>query len=929
MGTWGNNDVGVVLYLILQTSVMILAKEILAILTEFGGLTGGAPGPVAVRFLLPTFFWSILAWVAYKEWVKTKSQKDIYIGIASVIGMARELLMLTAEYGSLRGYISFDFMYKFYPPLEHAATMISCILIAFAFMNYLGKKEHISRRFVIISSVITFILYVAIALQWPAYLKDDPGATFRTFWGEWADRMAASIFMGYALSIFLSIKRRGTKVQNTLILGFLFFFLDEFLMIFNISAHDRYVNVYAPIRHNLHIWAIPLFLGTYWGELRSGLSTALNQVEDEKSKTDAILASMGDAVSIQDLDYRIRYQNAAQKDLSGDHVGEYCYLAYEYNVSKCGGCPVAMVFQDGQIHRVERTIQRPEGVKCIEITASSLKNAKGEIIAGIEIGRDVTARKKMQEKIQEEVAERIRIADMLRKSEERYRDIIENQTEHVSRYLPGGILTYVNEALIKALGARPEDLLGNSFYSLIHEEDRQVVAREIELLTKEEPNNVSEGRLVFPDGNVHWHQWSNRALFDDRGDIIEYQSVGRDISEWKLAEELLKESEDMFKSFAENALVGIYLIQDSAMKYVNPQFVKMVGYSVDECLDEKFINAVAHPDDLSIILENMRRRIGGEITTAHYEFKLIKKTKEIINVEVYGSRVLYKNRPAIIGTILDISKRKQDEEKLKIAYDTLEERVKERTKELVRVNESLAVLVSDLRRSKETITAHEKHLKALVTQLSLTEERERRRIATGLHENIGQILALIRIELGALAESVHSAETCDEIQQIRELIDQAIQFVRTLTVDLSPPMLYELGFDAAVQRLVEQFQGRYDVRFYFQTDGDKRPLDDAMRTLLFNIVRELMVNVVKHAKAETATISVLRDANEIKIAVKDDGKGFDTTEIRPNGSNEGFGILNIFERLNTLGGRIDIQSVINSGTTVLVTVPWNLQALNN
>jgi signal transduction histidine kinase len=142
-------------------------------------------------------------------------------------------------------------------------------------------------------------------------------------------------------------------------------------------------------------------------------------------------------------------------------------------------------------------------------------------------------------------------------------------------------------------------------------------------------------------------------------------------------------------------------------------------------------------------------------------------------------------------------------------------------------------------------------------------------------------------------------------------------------------MLYELGFDAAVQRLVEQFQGRYDVRFYFQTDGDKRPLDDAMRTLLFNIVRELMVNVVKHAKAETATISVLRDANEIKIAVKDDGKGFDTTEIRPNGSNEGFGILNIFERLNTLGGRIDIQSVINSGTTVLVTVPWNLQALNN
>jgi signal transduction histidine kinase len=96
-----------------------------------------------------------------------------------------------------------------------------------------------------------------------------------------------------------------------------------------------------------------------------------------------------------------------------------------------------------------------------------------------------------------------------------------------------------------------------------------------------------------------------------------------------------------------------------------------------------------------------------------------------------------------------------------------------------------------------------------------------------------------------------------------------------------------------------------------------------MRILLFNVVRELMVNVVKHAKAQTGAISVLRDANEIKITVEDDGIGFDTTQIRPNGSNEGFGILNISERLNSIGGRIEIKSVINSGTAVLVTVPWN------
>ena len=908
---------------------MIVVNEILSILGEFGGLKGGDPGQVIVRFLLPAFFWSILAWVAYNEWLKTKSRKDLYIIVASVIGIARELLMFTSEYGSLRGYIPFDYMYNFYPPLERAATMLSCILIASAFMNYLVKEQHISRTFMICSSVITVIIYIASAPQWPAYLKDHQGASFHTFWGEWPDRIAGSIFMGYAIWIFLSEKRRGAKVQNTLILGLLFFFLDEFLMIFNILTHYQHVDVYAPVRHNLHIWAIPCFLGTYWGELRSGLYAALAHIDNEKSKTDAILSNMGESVTIQDTDYRIIYQNDAQKEHSGDHVGDYCYQVYEYKGSPCGGCPVAMAFQDGQVHRVERTVHRPEGVIHFEITASALRNTGGEIIGGIEIVRDVTVRKQMEEKIQKEMAERIRLDDKLRKSEERYRAIVENQTDFVGRFLPGGIVTYANEAMTKAFGVELEALLGNSFYPFIHEEDREAVIRKIESLTKEQPDGVLENRLVFPDGSVRWHQWTNRAFFDEYGSIVEYQSVGRDISERRLAEELLRESEDMFKSFAENALVGVYLVQDSVMKYVNPQFVKMFGYSVDECLDGTFISTCAYPDDLPIILENMRRRIGGGITTAHYDFRLIKKTGEIVNVEVYGSRVFYKNRPAIIGTILDISERKQAEEELKTAHNELETRVKERTKELLEMNESLEVLVADLKLSKETISANEKHLKALVIQLSSTEERERLRIATALHENIGQILALIRIDMGALAESANSVEVCDEIRQIRELIDQVIQFVRTLTLDLCPPMLYELGFDAAVQRLVEQYQDRYDVRFCFQSDEEKRPLDDGMRILLFNIVRELMVNVVKHAKAETATISVLRAADEIKIAVKDDGIGFDDTKIRPKSSDEGFGILSITERVNSIGGRMEIQSQINSGTTVIVTVPWNSVTNNN
>jgi PAS domain S-box-containing protein len=478
----------------------------------------------------------------------------------------------------------------------------------------------------------------------------------------------------------------------------------------------------------------------------------------------------------------------------------------------------------------------------------------------------------------------------------------------------------VNNAMAKRLGRKAGECVGLLCHEAMHGSSGP-------------PENCPLARTLR-DGLPHSEEMhegclgghfviGSTPLCNKLGQMTGAVHVAHDITERKQAEDLLRESEGMFKSLAESALVGIYLMQDDRFKYVNPRFAELFGYAVDECLDQKFYDTSAHPDDMPLIRENMRGRLCGEIPNAHYEFRGIKKTGEIINVEVFGSGVIYKQKPAIIGTMLDISQRKQAEEELRISHNELENRVKERTRELLQVNESLNVLVSELKLSKETISAHEKDLKSLVIELTSTEDRERRRIAKTLHENIGQILALIRIELGALTESVKSAEACDEIRQIRALIGEVMQFVRTLTVDLCPPMLYELGFYAAVQQLVEQFLEKYNISFDFIRDGEGGPIDQGMCILLFNVVRELMVNVVKHAKAQTAAISLLRDANEIKITVEDYGIGYDTTQIRPNGSNEGFGILNISERLHSIGGRIEIKSVINSGTTVFVTVPWN------
>ena len=143
----------------------------------------------------------------------------------------------------------------------------------------------------------------------------------------------------------------------------------------------------------------------------SGLKDALKRAEDEREKTNAIIASIGDGISIQSTDYRVLYQNQIHQDFIGNHLGEFCYAGYEKRDSLCEGCAVARSFQDGNIHRSERIVPFPEGNKYFEITSSPLRDSTGAIIAGIELVRDVTERARATEAI---AAEKERLAVTLR-----------------------------------------------------------------------------------------------------------------------------------------------------------------------------------------------------------------------------------------------------------------------------------------------------------------------------------------------------------------------------------------------------------------------------------------------------------------------------------------------------------------------------------
>jgi signal transduction histidine kinase len=210
-------------------------------------------------------------------------------------------------------------------------------------------------------------------------------------------------------------------------------------------------------------------------------------------------------------------------------------------------------------------------------------------------------------------------------------------------------------------------------------------------------------------------------------------------------------------------------------------------------------------------------------------------------------------------------------------------------------------------------------------QLARVEERERRQLAGYLHDAIGQNLALTRIKLGALRQALAETDHADHVQQIRELVEQSIQATRSLTFELSPPLLHDLGLAAAVEWLTEDIEQRHGLRVSLQCIGDLRSLDQDTRTTMFSAVRELLINVVKHARADHAEVRLQCGPGRVRASVADDGRGFDPGDAesprKPEGG--GFGLFSLKERLQSAGGELCVESEPGTGTVVRVKLPLN------
>ncbi|MDN7024898.1 PAS domain S-box protein [Methanoculleus sp. FWC-SCC1] len=266
----------------------------------------------------------------------------------------------------------------------------------------------------------------------------------------------------------------------------------------------------------------------------------------------------------------------------------------------------------------------------------------------------------------EQAVERKRMDEALRASEERYRAVVESQTELICRFRPDGMLVFANDAFCHYYG-RPKcsELVGTRFFPAIPKDEHDLIREHFSSLTPANPVGNVEHRVIMPDGTIRWQQWSDRALFDDERRVIEYQSVGRDVTDRKRAEEALKDSETRFKVLAEKSLVGVYIVRNGIFTYVNPRFAHIFGYRVDEMVGVRGFDDLALADDLAVVRDMLQKMRTGAEGFPHFEFRGVRKDGETITAEVYGSETAIQGSQDIIGTLLDISDRKKMEVSLK------------------------------------------------------------------------------------------------------------------------------------------------------------------------------------------------------------------------------------------------------------------------
>ena len=488
-----------------------------------------------------------------------------------------------------------------------------------------------------------------------------------------------------------------------------------------------------------------------------------------------------------------------------------------------------------------------------------------------------------------DITERRRKEEQRREAELKYRTLIEQ--------IPAGTFIDIfddsSPLLFRPLYASPqfEAMLGYTleemqadpelWRKLLHPEDRERILAELKRHYVTGEPFAQDYRLITRDGRVLWVSDAARVIRDSAGRPKFSQGILLDITERKQAEAALTESQRRLQALFDNALDAILLIDDSA-RYVgaNPGACALTGYRREELL-QLTVGDITPAPNREQSQELWRAFIAAGQQSGEYTLR--RKDGTTVEVEY---RAVANIVPGLnLAVLRDITERKREEANL---------------------------------------AEHAARLRALSRRLVEAQEVERRHLARELHDQVGQNLTALNINLSILRSQLSSGPAATSVSRLDDslrLVDETVARIRDVMAELRPAVLDDYGLLAALRWYAGRFSERTGI--VTQVHGaDLMPyLPAAVETALFRIAQEALTNVTKHAQAKLVTIALETPDRATRLIIADDGFGFTPTEPRQAGEHRSLGLDSMRERAEAVGGRLAVESAPGKGTRVIVEVP--------
>jgi two-component system sensor histidine kinase UhpB len=527
----------------------------------------------------------------------------------------------------------------------------------------------------------------------------------------------------------------------------------------------------------------------------------------------------------------------------------------------------------------EIVVERPDGSRRLLLAhASPLHDESGQIIGGLNVVIDITESK--------------RVEAALHESEERLKMAVGAAVLGIFEHDHGTDTTYWSPVVRQIFGWNDEEPASLPAYlELVHPQDRA----EVEQSVRHAHDSAGDGlyriehRIVLRDGAVRWINVRSRTTFVGfASDCHAVNTIGTitDVTDLKLAEEAVREHQSRLQLVVKAANIGMWdwdLLSNEV--YLSPEWKSQLGFADDE-LPNQFETWTTriHPDDRERMLADVKGRLEKKNQRYEVEFRMRHKDgswRWILNRDDFLCAP--NGQPVrMMGCHIDITSRKKSE--------------------------------ADFQASRD-------RLASLARQLIAAQETERRHLARELHDEIGQVLSAISVNLKTVHRKVDPALR-SPLEESVDIVDRAIQQVRELSLDLRPAMLDDFGLEAALSWYVKRFADRTGLAAHFTAHMSRLDLPETLRNTCFRLAQESLTNVLRHAKAQQVWIDLYQYYEELTLTIRDDGQGFDVPLASERAVRGGsLGLINMQERVELLNGWLDIESKPGAGTLVRARLP--------